>query len=50
MISKIADLPEADKIVAGYQPDNKEAHHLYASLGLVDNGGHFGKEKAVTKY
>ncbi|MCM3226893.1 diamine N-acetyltransferase [Terribacillus saccharophilus] len=49
MISKIAELPDADKVVVGYHPDNKAAHHLYSSVGFVDNGDRFGKEMAVIK-
>ena len=49
MISKMAKLPNARKIVVGYHPNNKGAHHLYSSLGFVDNGNRFGKEMAVIK-
>lgn len=50
MISEIAKLPNAKKIVVGYHPDNLGAHHLYSSLGFKDNGDRFGKEMAVIKY
>ncbi|QDQ00909.1 GNAT family N-acetyltransferase [Lysinibacillus fusiformis] len=50
MISEVAKLPNAKKIVVGYHPENKGAHHLYASLGFIDNGDRFGKEMAVIKY
>ncbi|WP_066295594.1 GNAT family N-acetyltransferase [Bacillus sp. FJAT-29937] len=50
MISEMAKLPNAKKIVVGYHPDNIGAHRLYASLGFVDHGDRFGKEMAVIKY
>ncbi|MEH7390545.1 GNAT family N-acetyltransferase [Bacillus sp. JJ1503] len=50
MISEMAKLPNAKKIVVGYHPDNIGAHSLYKSLGFVDNGDRFGKEMAVIKY
>jgi diamine N-acetyltransferase len=50
MISEMAKLPNAGKIVVGYQPENKGAHYLYSSLGFIDNGDRFGKEMAVIKY
>ncbi|WP_313800781.1 GNAT family N-acetyltransferase [Cytobacillus sp.] len=50
MIAEIAKLPDAQKIIAGYHPDNVGAHHLYSSLGFIDNGDRFGKEMAVVKY
>ncbi|WP_342664002.1 hypothetical protein [Peribacillus kribbensis] len=50
VISKIAELPDAQIIIVGYNPENKEAHHLYASLGFVDHGDRFGREMAVIKY
>ncbi|SDC41626.1 diamine N-acetyltransferase [Terribacillus halophilus] len=49
MISEIAKLPDGAKVVVGYHSNNKAAHHLYASLGFVDNGDRFGKEMAVIK-
>lgn len=49
MISEIAKLPNAKKIVVGYHPENLGAHNLYASLGFIDNGDRFGKEMAVIK-
>lgn len=50
MISEMRRLPDAQKIVVGYHPENLAAHHLYASLGFIDNGDRFGKEMAVIKY
>ena len=50
MIEEMAKLPDAEKVVVGYHPDNKGAHNLYASLGFVDNGDRFGREMAVIKY
>lgn len=50
MILEMAKLPNAQKIVVGYHPENKGAHNLYSSLGFVDNGNRFGKEMAVIKY
>lgn len=50
MIAEIAKLPDAQKIIVGYHPDNVGAHHLYSSLGFIDNGNRFGKEMAVVKY
>ncbi|MFJ7733186.1 GNAT family N-acetyltransferase [Lysinibacillus sp. NPDC097231] len=49
MLLEIAKLPDANKVVVGYHPENKGAHHLYASLGFIDNGNRFGKEMAVIK-
>ncbi|MEG0473132.1 MAG: GNAT family N-acetyltransferase [Solibacillus sp.] len=49
MISEIAKLPNAKKIVVGYHPENLGAHHLYSSLGFIDHGDRFGKEMAVIK-
>ncbi|UZJ76819.1 GNAT family N-acetyltransferase [Fictibacillus sp. KU28468] len=49
MISKMAKLPNAIKIVVGYHPENLGAHNLYSSLGFIDNGDRFGKEMAVIK-
>lgn len=49
MISEIEKLPNANKIIVGYHPENQNAHHLYASLGFVDYGDRFGKEMAVVK-
>ncbi|MFF2753021.1 GNAT family N-acetyltransferase [Psychrobacillus sp. NPDC058041] len=49
MISEIAKLPNAKKIVVGYHPENFGAHNLYSSLGFIDNGDRFGKEMAVIK-
>ncbi|QPA54277.1 GNAT family N-acetyltransferase [Lysinibacillus sphaericus] len=50
IINEIAKLPDATKVIVGYHPENKAAHHLYASLGFVDNGDRFGKEMAVIQY
>ncbi|KMY44845.1 spermidine acetyltransferase [Bacillus sp. FJAT-27916] len=49
MISEMAKLPNARKIIVGYHPDNTEAHNLYSSLGFIDEGNRFGKEMAVIK-
>lgn len=49
MISEIAKLPNAKRIVVGYYPENVNAHKLYASLGFIDNSDRFGKEMAVIK-
>ena len=49
MISEMAKLPNAQKIVVGYHPENLGAHNLYSSLGFIDNGDRFGKEMAVIK-
>ncbi|WP_342559975.1 GNAT family N-acetyltransferase [Psychrobacillus sp. FSL W7-1457] len=49
MISEMAKLPHAQKIVVGYHPENLGAHNLYSSLGFIDNGDRFGKEIAVIK-
>jgi diamine N-acetyltransferase len=50
MIEEMATLPEADKIVVGYHPDNRGANNLYAGLGFVDEGDRFGREMAVVKH
>jgi diamine N-acetyltransferase len=50
MISEMSKLPNVKKILVGYHPENKGAHHLYSSLGFIDNGDRFGKEMAVIKY
>lgn len=50
MIEEIIKLPNANKIVVGYHPENKGAHNLYSSLGFVDQGDRFGREMAVIKY
>ncbi|MBG9455592.1 spermidine acetyltransferase [Lysinibacillus sphaericus] len=50
MISEIAKLPNAQKVIVGYHPENKDAHNLYSSLGFKDYGDRFGKEMAVIKY
>ena len=50
MISEIAKLPNAQKIIVGYHPENKGAHNLYRSMGFEDHGNRFGKEMAVIKY
>jgi len=49
MISEMSKLPNAEKIVVGYHPENLGAHKLYSSLGFIDNGDRFGKEMAVIK-
>ncbi|OEH91150.1 GNAT family N-acetyltransferase [Bacillus solimangrovi] len=50
MIAEIEKIPNANKIIVGYHPENSGAHHLYASLGFVDEGDRFGKEIVVVKY
>ncbi len=50
MLEKMAKLPNAKKIVVGYDTENIGAHNLYRSLGFVDHGDRFGKEMAVIKY
>ncbi|MGE7604448.1 GNAT family N-acetyltransferase [Peribacillus sp. NPDC097675] len=50
MITEMAKLPNAKKIVVGYHPGNLQAHNLYSNLGFIDNGDRFGKEMAVIKY
>lgn len=50
MIEEMTKIPNIKKIVVGYHPENKKAHHLYSSLGFVDHGHRFGKEMAVIKY
>ncbi|MFS1515912.1 GNAT family N-acetyltransferase [Bacillus sp. SCS-151] len=49
MILEMIKLLDAKRIIVGYSPENSGAHHLYASLGFVDNGDRFGKEMAVIK-
>ncbi|TFE00872.1 GNAT family N-acetyltransferase [Jeotgalibacillus sp. R-1-5s-1] len=49
MIDEMLKLPDVTKIIAGYHPENKGAHHLYASLGFIDHGDRFGREMAVIK-
>ena len=49
MLSEMAKLPNVKKIIVGYHPENLEAHHLYTSLGFMDEGVRFGKEMAVIK-
>ena len=50
LLLEMVKLPNAKKIVVGYHPENKGAHHLYSSLGFIDYGDRFGKEMAVVKY
>jgi diamine N-acetyltransferase len=50
MISEMAKLPNANKLVVGYHPENQGAHKLYHSLGFIDEGDRFGKEMAVIKH
>ncbi|WP_110113071.1 GNAT family N-acetyltransferase [Bacillus sp. CGMCC 1.16541] len=49
MMEKMKQLPNAERIVVGYHPNNIEAHSLYKSLGFHDQGHRFGKEMAVVK-
>jgi len=50
LLAEMAALPQTKKIVVGYHPENKGAHHLYASLGFRDEGHRFGQEMAVIYY
>ncbi len=50
MLEQMKELSSVTKIVAGYHPSNERAHHLYASLGFIDEGERFGREMAVVKY
>ncbi|GED67769.1 spermidine acetyltransferase [Brevibacillus reuszeri] len=50
LLAKMAELPDARKIVVGYHPENRGAHQLYASVGFSDEGHKFGQEMAVIKY
>lgn len=47
MIDEMVKLPDINRIVVGYHPENLGAHNLYAGLGFVDEGDRFGKEMAV---
>ena len=49
MVSEMAKLPNAKKIIVGYHPENLGAHNLYSSLGFIDKGDRFGKEMAVIR-
>jgi diamine N-acetyltransferase len=49
MITEMIETLDINRIVVGYHPDNRGAHHLYASLGFVDQGDRFGREMAVVK-
>ncbi|OIJ14516.1 hypothetical protein BKP35_06455 [Anaerobacillus arseniciselenatis] len=44
MLEKMAKLPNAQKIVVGYDTENIGAHNLYRSLGFVDHGDRFVKK------
>lgn len=50
MIAEMVKLPNVQKIIVGYHPENLSAHNLYSSLEFIDNGNRFGKEMAVIKY
>lgn len=50
MMEEMTKIANVKKIVVGYHPENKSAHHLYSSLGFIDHGDRFGKEMAVIKY
>lgn len=50
MISEVRKLPCAQRIVVGFHLENQEAHHLYTSIGFIDNGNRFGREMAAIKY
>lgn len=45
----LEEIGEGKSIVVGYHPENKAAHHLYESLGFVDEGHRFGREMAVIR-
>lgn len=47
LIKEMAKIPNCNRIVVGYHPENKGAHQLYSKLGFVDKGDRFGKEMAV---
>jgi diamine N-acetyltransferase len=49
MIEGMIETLDVERIVVGYHPENKGAHHLYSSLGFVDQGDRFGREMAVVK-
>lgn len=49
MMDEMATSLNTEKIAVGYHPENRDAHHLYGSLGFLDNGDRFGKEMAVVK-
>lgn len=50
MMSEMVHSLKVKKIVVGYQPENMDAHNLYASLGFIDKGDRFGKEMTVIKH
>jgi diamine N-acetyltransferase len=50
MIYEMTKLPNANKLVVGYHPENQGAHKLYQSFGFIDKGDRFGKEMAVIKH
>ncbi|WP_214690350.1 MULTISPECIES: GNAT family N-acetyltransferase [unclassified Exiguobacterium] len=45
----LEEIGEGKPIVVGYHPENEAAHHLYGSLGFVDEGHRFGREMAVIR-
>jgi diamine N-acetyltransferase len=47
MIDEMSKILNVKRIVAGYHPENVESHKLWSSLGFIDMGDRFGKEKAV---
>lgn len=49
LLKEMAASITGKKVAVGYRPENQAAHHLYASLGFIDNQDRFGKEMAVTK-
>ncbi|SET53117.1 diamine N-acetyltransferase [Salinibacillus kushneri] len=49
MLAEMVHLPNMNRIVVGYHSENKNAHALYESLGFIDYGDRFGKERAVIK-
>ena len=49
MLDKMAELPNAKRIVAGFRPENKASRALWKSFGFVDEGHRFGQEMAMIK-
>lgn len=49
MMKEMIETYDIDRIAVGYHPDNRGAHHLYKSLGFIDQGDRFGREMAVVK-
>lgn len=45
----LQEIGDGKSIVVGYNPENDAVHHLYESLGFVDEGHRFGREMAVIR-